>query len=432
MIRAHKIALEPTSSQVLLLSRTCGYARKARNLALADFKAGLDDSVWRSVPELKRRFNAAKDDALPWCRELSQHAAKNAIMDLGKALENWKRDRKKPKRQRRFRFPKFHKRGARDSYRASNGADTVPVDGKMVRLPKVGAVRMREALRFAGSVREVTVSREAGRWYVAFSVEDGVDMPAQKVGPIIGVDVGVKTLATASEAVFPDKDTGEVKEKCDNPKPLKRHLRKLRRLNKQLSRQCKGSHRRFRTKQRLAKTHHRVADIRNDAHHKATSAITKLAGTVGVESLNLSGMAKNRRLARAVSDAGLGGFLTKLAYKCPWQGAHLVEADRWYPSSKTCSGCGAVKEVLLLSERKYVCTVCGLVKDRDSNAALNLKQYAAESSPDAQNGRGDDVRPLPTAAAIVCEASTEPVQLTLWAEPVLSLSKDYAAKVRLA
>ena len=99
---------------------------------------------------------------------------------------------------------------------------------------------MREALRFAGSVREVTVSREAGRWYVAFSVEDGVDMPAQKMGPIIGVDVGVKTLATATEAVFLDKDTGKVKEKCDNPKPLKRYLRKLRRLNKQLSRQCKG------------------------------------------------------------------------------------------------------------------------------------------------------------------------------------------------
>ena len=164
MIRAHKIALEPTSSQALLLSRTCGYARKARNLALADFKAGLDDGAWRSVPELKRRFNAAKDDALPWCRELSQHAAKNAVMDLGKALENWKLDRKKPKKQRRFRFPKFHKRGAWDSYRASNGPDTVPVDDKVVTLSKVGAVRMREALRFAGSVREVTVSREAGRW----------------------------------------------------------------------------------------------------------------------------------------------------------------------------------------------------------------------------------------------------------------------------
>ena len=173
----------------------------------------------------------------------------------------------------------------------------------------------------------------------------------------------------------------------------------------------------------MAKTHHRVADVRNDAHHKATSAIAKLAGTVCVESLNVSGMVKNRRLARAVSDAGMGGFLTKLAYKCPWQGARLVEADRWYPSSKTCSGCGAVKEVLLLSEREYVCTACGLVKDRDWNAALNLKQYAAESFPDAQNGRGDDVRPLPTAAAIVCEASTEPTQLTLWT--------DYAAEVRL-
>ena len=414
-IRAHKIALHPTVSQALQLSRTCGYSRVAYNMALADFKAGLDEGAFRSVPELKRRFNAAKDEALSWCRELSQNVAKNAIMDLGKGIDNWMRDRKKPKRAKRFLFPKFHKRGARDSFRASNGPGTVPVDGKAVKLPKIGWVRMREALRFEGSIREVTVSREAGRWYAAFSVQADVDVPAQKAGPTVGVDVGIKTLATASEAVFPVRDkktgalTGEFSEYCENPKPLKRNLRKLRRLDKKLSRQQKGSNRWFRTKQLRAKVYHRIADIRNDAHHKATSTIVKLAGTVGVESLNVSGMVKNRRLARDVSDAAMGGFLTKLAYKSRWQGARLVEADRWFPSSKTCSGCGAVKEVLLLSEREYVCTACGLVMDRDFNAALNLKKYAAEGLPAAQQGRGDGGSPKPTAAATVCETSTERV-----------------------
>ena len=159
MIRAHKVALVPTSRQALLLSRTCGYARKAYNLALTDFKAGLAEGVWRTVPELKRRLNATKYDVLPWSRELNQNASKNSVMDLGKGIENWKRDRKKPKKQRRSHFPKFHKRGVRDSYRASNGPDTVPVEGKMVKLPKVGMVSMREALRFGGKVVCATVSR---------------------------------------------------------------------------------------------------------------------------------------------------------------------------------------------------------------------------------------------------------------------------------
>ena len=392
MIRTHKIALDPTPRQAEVLARTVGFARKAYNTALADFKDGLDKDEWRSVPELKRRFNAAKDDAMPWCRDLSQHAGKNAIMDLGEAIANWLRDRKKA------RFPKFHKRGRRDAYRASNGADTVPVEGRLIRLPKIGTVRLREALRFVGSIREVTVSRQANRWFASVSVEDGAEAPSPKAGPVIGVDVGVKTLATCSDGT-----------QIENPKPLAAHLRRLRRLNKQLARQQKGSNRRERTRRRIAKLHQRIQDMRNDAHHKATSAIAKLAGTVCVEDLNVGGMVKNRRLARAVSDAGMSGFLTKLAYKCGWYGARLVEVGRFYPSSKTCSGCGAVKEVLLLSEREYVCAACGVVVDRDLNAALNLERYAAESLPDAQNGRGDVVRPV-LAQARVSEAFTEPVQ----------------------
>lgn len=405
MIRAHKIALDPTPGQALQLARTVGYARKARNIALADFKAGLDDGVWRSVPELKRRFNASKDEALPWCRDLSQHAAKNAIMDLGEALKNWLRDCKKPRKQRRFRFPVFHKRGVRDSYRASNGADTIPVEDRTIGLPKVGAVRMREALRFGGSIREVTVSRTAGRWFASVSVEDGTEAPPVKAGAVVGVDVGVKTLATCSDGT-----------QYDNPRPLAANLRRLRRMQKKLARQVKGSNRRERTKQRIARLHRRLHDLRSDAHHKATSAIAKLAGTVCIESLNVGGMVRNRRLARAVSDAGMSGFLSKLAYKCQWYGARLVQAGRFYPSSKTCSGCGAVKDVLLLSEREYVCAACGLVMDRDLNAAHNLMQYAAESLPEASNGHGDAVRPVLFGQASVGEVTTSPVQLALWTD----------------
>ena len=259
------------------------------------------------------------------------------------------------------------------SFTFTNGRHRARVDGHHVYIPAVGWVRMREGLRFTGDILSATVSLQAGRWFVSFKVETADRKPALRPGPVIGLDMGLNTLATLW-----DGDEGT---EIANPKPLQVALAELRRVNKAIarSRQVHGrnkpSNRRnalYAERQRL---YAKVSNIRNDHHHHVTTAIAKRGGTVKVETLNISGMAKNSRLARAVHDAGIGEFLRMLAYKCDWYGTAFVQIDRWYPSSKTCSRCGARKQTLLLSERTYRCVVCGFECDRDVNAARNIQAF---------------------------------------------------------
>jgi putative transposase len=177
---------------------------------------------------------------------------------------------------------------------------------------------------------------------------------------------------------------------------LGRSLRKLRRLNRQLARRKLGSKRRRATRQRVARVHARAASLRRDALHKLTTTLATQHGTVVIEQLNLAGLVRNRRLARALADAGLAELRRQLTYKTTWYGSRLVLADRFYPSSKTCSACGWVKAKLTLAERTFTCEACGLQLDRDLNAARNLAKLAehvAQSGWETQNARGADARP---------------------------------------
>jgi putative transposase len=197
--------------------------------------------------------------------------------------------------------------------------------------------------------------------------------------------VGLRRLAVLS--------TGE---KVPNPQPLRKALRRIARLSRELARRQRGSRNREETRSRLARAHALVARTRRDAMHKLTTRLATTYGAVVVEALNVAGMMRNRRLARAVTDAALSELRRMLAYKCAWYGSRLVEADRFYPSSKTCSHCGAVKEDLPLRERTFRCDACGFVLDRDENAARNLAALVAAvagSGPETQNARGRDVRP---------------------------------------
>ncbi|EQD46414.1 IS605 family transposase OrfB [mine drainage metagenome] len=219
-----------------------------------------------------------------------------------------------------------------------------------------------------GSVRvtSATVSREAERWFVALAVEAERAIPAHlAVGDTIGVDLGVLALATLSDGTV-----------ISGPKSLRRGLRKLRRLSRAHSRKRPGSRNRARAARRLARHHAKVATIRRDHLHKLTTTLAKTHGQIVVEDLNVKGMLGNRQLARALSDSGFSEFRRQLSYKCQWYGSELVVADRWFPSSKRCCGCGTVKAELSLSERIYHCQSCGLVLDRDLNAAINLAGWA--------------------------------------------------------
>ena len=403
MKRTHRIALKPTPEQETLFGQHAGYARFAYNWALGKFKAGLEVGEWLTERTLRPRWNKIKSMIAPWGAVLSQNAAKYTIMDLGQAAEGWGEYRRKVKTDqrpgRRVGFPCFKRRKHEQGFRSDNGPDTVRVDGKVVILPKIGRVDMVEHLRFAGSIREVTINRTAGTWFACFCIEDGQETPPVKDGPAIGVDVGVGTMATCSDGTT-----------VDNPKALANGLKQLRRLDKAIARsrnvhgKSNFSNRRERLYAKRRRLHARVVNVRDDHHHKATTAIAKSAGRVVVETLNVAGMVKNRRLARAIADAGMSGFLTKLEYKCLWYGAEYVKADRWFASSKLCAHCSWKNDDLTLSDREWWCGGCGALNDRDANAAVNLANWPGLSFP--VSGRGDRVRPA--MPAVACEASNEP------------------------
>ena len=382
-----------------LFGQHVGHARFAYNWALGEFKAGLDVGEWLSERTLRTRWNKVKGMIAPWGIELSQNAAKYAIIDFGQAADSWGDYRQKVRAGRRVGFPRYKRRKHEQGFRADNGPDTVKVDGKVVILPKIGRVTMVEELRFVGSIREVTINRTAGTWFACFWIEDGQEQPPVKDGPTVGVDVGMGVMVTCSDGTV-----------VENPKPLASALRRLRRVDKAIARsrdvhgKSNHSNRGERLYARRRNLHARMVNVRNDHHHKATTALAKSAGCVVAETLNVAGMMMNRRLARAITDAGMSGFLTKLEYKCSWNGAEFEKADRWFASSKLCPHCGWKKDDLTLSDREWWCVGCGVLNDRDANAADNLANWPGLRFP--VSGRGDRVSPA--APAVVGEASNEP------------------------
>ena len=361
MLKTHKIALDPNNVQATQFAQHCGYARVAYNHALADFKAGLDAGQWRSHIELNKRFNSVKREAYEWCNELNQRAAHNAIyFNFHDAVKRWQSGQS--------RFPKFKKRSRGQSFQADAGRGTTIVEGQRIKLPKIGWVRMFQTLRHLGTIVKVVISKTAHRWFASITVDtfDNDTIVANRHLPVVGVDVGIKHLAVTSEGAY-----------FENPKALKRYERKMRRLQRQLSRRKKGSRNWHKTKSKIAKLHYRITCIRQDAQHQATTAIVNNASRIGIESLNVTGMLKNHRLAKALSDASLSSVLAMLAYKAERIGVKIVEADTFYPSSQTCSACGAKNSDLSLSDRTYQCSDCGHTQDRDLNAAINLRNVAA-------------------------------------------------------
>jgi len=411
-LQAYRFALDPNQAQLAGLRRHAGAARFVYNWGLALVRAalaqrdaersyGLDDDLLTPVPwtlpALRLRWNAAKNDVAPWWTECSKEAFSAGLDWLARALKNFSDSKSGRRKGRRVGFPRFKKRGkARDSFRYTTGAYG-PAGDRHVRLPRIGRVKVHEPMGALtrgladGTARLLgaTVSRTAGRWFVSFTVEvdrptPAAPSPRQRRGGPVGVDVGVRHLALLS--------TGE---RVPNPKPLARSLRTLRRASRAYARSKPGSAGRRRRAARLAKIHARVASQRRDGLHRLTSRLARSHDVIVVEDLHVAGMVRNRRLARAVADTGLAEIRRQLAYKTVWYGSRLVVADRWYPSSKTCSGCGWRNPDLTLSDRTLCCQSCGLVADRDDNAAVNLRHLVAASTSETENARGADRRTPP-------------------------------------
>jgi putative transposase len=312
--------------------------------------------------------------------EVSKCAPQEALRNLDNAFAHFFR-RAKLKQQGQCKgkvgFPTFKtkKRGL-GSFRLTG---SIVVFTNAVQLPRLGRLRLKERgyLPTDAKILSATVSEHARRWYVSLLVEEERAVPANR-GPVVGVDLGIKKLATLSDG------TEE-----PNPRHLKQRLRKIKRCQRAVSRKVKGSQNRRKAARRLAAQHRRVANQRANTLHQLTSRLAKTKSVVVIEDLNVAGMLKNHHLAQAIGDVGFGDFRRQLAYKAAWYGCQVLVASRWEPSSKTCSGCGWVDDDLSLADRTFRCERCGQVLDRDLNAAINLAKLA-DSSPDSQNARGED------------------------------------------
>ena len=397
-----------------LLESHAGGARFAYNLMLAHVRRqiSLGEKPDWTLYAMRRWWNEWKDEIAPWWRENSKEAYGSAFEWLSQALRNWSDSRKGRRAGRRVGWPKYKsKRSGVPRFAYTTGSfGLIEDDPKALRLPRIGRVHCMEnaAERVHGRrIVRMTVSRHAGFWYAALTVE----RPAESVPAKnrkrknhdrqVGVDLGVRTLATLSDGTtFP------------NPRNYVRTQRKLRRAQQALSRRDRGANHGYGSKRynralgRVRRIHARIAAQRADNIGKLTTWLADNYSDISIEDLNVQGMSHNRRLAKHVLDADFREFRRQLEYKTARAGARLHVIDRWYPSSKTCSNCGTVKAKLPLSERVYHCDKCGLDMDRDLNAAINIQ--VAGSAPETLNARGEDVRQTGSSRTMPTPVKHEP------------------------
>jgi len=354
VIIAHKIKINPTPQQGNLLAQAAGIQRLAFNWGLAEWKHQKElGNKSCGALTLKKMFRAISREQFPFVAGLPSCVIDGAFANLAKALKNYF------KRKDAVGFPNFKsKHKTTPSFYLAN--TRFKVEGHTVKMSMMGEYNLAEELRFTGKIMSGTVSRQGGDWVISVLVECE---PLQHIhkAEAIGVDVGIKTMATVSDGA-----------EFDNPRAAAQSLRKIKRLGKELSRRTQGSGRWQRTKEKLGKLHAHIANQRAHATHQASHYVSAQAQIVCIEDLNVAGMAKNKRLAGAVADANMGELLRQIEYKTIAHGGELVKVSRWYASSKTCADCGTINRALTLSDRTWVCESCGVTHERDFNASQNI------------------------------------------------------------
>ena len=375
MIRAHRIRLNPTKAQSDYLFQCAGIARFTWNWALAACNMGVPTQY------IKLEFNRLRSDEgfAPFVGEVQSYAYQYAMQDLLTAISRYwsfqKAGKLKPpvdwkprKDGKPFGWPRFKSKG-KTTPSAGFANTGIKFDGHNVFLQRCpdGPVNMAEPLRYDGRVLSGRVSFTGGHWYLAVQVEVD-DLPqTADTSKVVGVDLGIKYRAVTSDGVI-----------YGNPKALENHQRKLAKLQRSLSRMDRGGSNYNKRKAEIAKLYERIANIRREHAHELTTELVGEYGLIGVEDLNIKGMVKNRKLAKAVGDAGMYQVRQQLEYKAAAIGGQVVKVDRWFASSKTCSKCGEQVKELSLSVRTWVCPSCGAEHERDGNAAINIRNEAVK------------------------------------------------------
>jgi len=366
VLRAFKTELDLNNKQRTACVRHAGAARFAYNWGLARKQAAFANGEKSPTAiDLHRELNVLKKTELSWMYEVSKCAPQEALRDLDKAFANFFRRVKEKKAGRNVKvgFPRFKsKKHGLGGFRLTGA---IRIFEKAIQLPRLGLLRLKERGYLPSSgihILSATVSEKAGRWFVSLQVEMEVPDPVMEDKPVAGVDLGIHRMAQVSDGTC-----------FENPRALKRSLTRLKRLQRVVSRRQKGSANRQKAVRQLARAHFRVANLRKDALHQATTWLTTTKSAIVLEHLNVSGMMKNHHLAQAIADVGLYEFRRQLEYKGQWYGCEVLLADRFFPSTKRCSQCGNERSISL-AERVYSCEHCGQVMDRDLNAAINLEQ----------------------------------------------------------
>jgi putative transposase len=358
-----KTELQLNNKQQSKMAQHAGCARFAFNWGLAVTKEILDHNKTNPDNKLKfptaidlhKRFVAEVKSVNQWLYKSSKCAPQQALRDLRLAWDRcFKKIAKPPKFKKKYRKDGFYLEGS------------IKVESNRIRLPVIGWVKTYETLP-TGIIKNVRLTRKANRWFVAFKINHTPPLPI-KTSNVIGVDLGVKSLAVCSDGT-----------NFENPRAYRKLKRKLAKLQRTFSRKVKGSNNRKKAGLAVAKLHYRISCIRKDAIHKLTSWLTKNHGTIVIEDLNVSGMLRNHRLANAIADSGLYECRRQLEYKSKLYDTELIIADRYYPSSQLCSSCGH-RQKMPLKERIFNCKKCEMRLDRDFNASLNLASLAVSST----------------------------------------------------
>jgi putative transposase len=424
--QAFQFQLDPNQKQRVLLAKSVGCSRFVYNWGLAESQRRYELTGKRPpLGDLKAALVTLKKTDASWLYEVSAHIGQSALRDLNIAFERFFRglEGEGPATG----FPRFKRKGKRDSARLYE----VTLEERHIRLPMIGRVRLKETRKrrgFDGRILSATITRRADRWFVALAVQRERDIvlpkAVSKPSQIVGVDLGLKTAAVI--------DDGSTTRVVEPQQALRMKLRKLGRLNRQLARKQKRSHNREKAKLELARLHYKIACQRKNFLHQLSASLTKTKSVIVVEDLHVSGMKRNKSLALSIGDAGFGELRRQLEYKSTWYGSTIVVADRWFPSSKTCSACGCVKKSLTLADRVFECETCGLSLDRDENAARNLRRLGLTQLPE---GPGE-VTPLERGALASAPAVAKPTSVKQEATadgdrrpPRRSTSKDVPVSV---
>ena len=361
----YKFRIYPNRTQEKLINRTLGCARFVFNHFLAvrrdEWKANHNSLTYVKTSKLLTDLKKREETA--WLSEVDSMALQESLRNLDRAFQNFF--------AKRARYPRFKsKHSHSQSYRTRNQTNGIRIIEKRIKLPKIGLVRIKQSRDFDGRILSATVSRAAsGKYYVSLCVEaEKESLLCANNGKQIGIDVGLK--------VFYSDSNGDT---VENPHPLKKIQRKLRREQRRLSRKMPKSVNRERARVRVARVHERIANIRRDFLHKISTRLARENQTVAVEHLNIKGMLRNHKLAKSISDVSWSEFFRQLSYKTERHGGELLKVDTFYPSSQTCSVCGYQNPLTKdLSVREWDCPACGSHHDRDVNAAKNILRKALE------------------------------------------------------